>query len=173
MLDQVDQLWKVERLWQNRGDAHLQHGLRIDVQMRGENNDGNASEVAGFPEALEEVPAVDLGHRQIEQDHVRIVNLQRALALFAVAGEKDLKTMLSQRGGEHPAQRHVVIDDQHALPIDIADALAAGRVLRVDFVHDRSIVTTDETACRRLARIRRDRNPPSWSTETAGCAPWR
>ena len=48
MLDQVDQLREVERLRQDRRHAHLQHRLRIDVQVRGDDDDRDCAEEAGL-----------------------------------------------------------------------------------------------------------------------------
>ena len=38
----------------------LQDGLRIDVQVRGDDDDRDRAEVAGLLEALQEIPAVDV-----------------------------------------------------------------------------------------------------------------
>src|SRR5437660_6469560 len=88
MLDQVDQLREIERLRQDRRDAELQDGLRLDVQVRGENDDRERAEESGLFEALKKVPAVDAGHGQVEEDDVGTVNGQRAMAFIAVAGEQ-------------------------------------------------------------------------------------
>src|SRR5262245_27314850 len=108
--------------------------------MRGQHNDRDASEVSGFLQALEEIPAVDLRHRQIEKDDVGMMNLQRPLPLLAIAGQENLKTVLAKCGGEHPPQRHVVIDDQNALAIDVADALSSRCILHVGFAHEEASI---------------------------------
>ena len=56
------------------------------------------------------------------------------------AGQKDLKPVLSKGGCQHAAQRHVIVDDQNSLAIDIVDALAA--VLRTHF-HENPILPVD------------------------------
>ena len=52
----------------------LQDGLRLDVQMRGENDDRSGAEVAGLFQTLQKIPAVDAGHGQIEEDDVGLVD---------------------------------------------------------------------------------------------------
>ena len=125
MLDQIDQLRKVERLRQNCRDAHLQHRLRLDAQMRGNDDDRNAADLSGLLKPLQKIPAVDARHREIEQDDVRIVQVDGALPLFAVARQKHLKSVLSQRRRKHSAERQIVVDHQNALAIDIGDPLVA------------------------------------------------
>src|SRR4051794_9482487 len=148
MLDQVDQLREIERLRQNRRGPKLQDGLRIHVQVRGEDNDRTRAEKAGFSEALQEVPAVDAGHGQVEEDDVRTMDRERAMPFAAVAGEQHLKTGLAQRGGKHPAQRQVVIDDEDAFAVDARDSFRAGGAVILKIVHAAlasAILATAET----------------------------
>src|SRR4051812_32584171 len=105
MLDQIDQLREVERLRQKRGDAELQDGLRVHVQMCGKNDDRTRAEETGLFQALQKIPTVDARHREIEEDDVGTMDRQRAMSFAAVAGEQHLKTGLTQRSREHAAQR--------------------------------------------------------------------
>src|SRR6266571_1760263 len=100
-----------------------------------------------------------------------MMDLERALTLFAVTGEQNLESMLAQRGGEHPAQRHVVIDHQHPLAINVTDALFSDWILRVDFVHEEPNSSRRlRPTCRRLAKIRTGPNRPSCSRAPVECA---
>src|SRR5713226_7676195 len=108
VLDQVDQLRKIEGLREDGGYAHLQHRLRLDSQMRRHHDDRNAAQVTSFLETLEKVPAVDFRHREVEQDDVRMMDVESALPFLAVAGQQDLKAVLAQRRRQHSAQRQIV-----------------------------------------------------------------
>ena len=109
--------------------------------MRGDDDDRDLAEVACFLETLEKVPAVDVGHGEIEKHDVRMMNVQRALSFGAVAGEKNLESMLAQRRREHAAKRKIVIDDEHALLLDVCDPLRSRIVPRLQLVHRRSNCT--------------------------------
>src|SRR3954470_7012580 len=135
MLDQVDQLREIERLRQNRRGPKLQYGLRIHVQVRGENDDRTRAEEAGLSQALQEVPAVDAGHGQVEEDDVGTLYRERGMPFAAVAGEQHLKTGLAQRGGKHSAQRQIVIDDEDAFAVDARGSLRAGGAVTLKIVH--------------------------------------
>ena len=81
--------------------------------------------MAGFLEALQEIPSVHARHGQIEQDDVRMMQVQRALSFLTVARQQYLKTVLSERGRQHSPQRQIVVDHEDAFAIDIGDALTS------------------------------------------------
>ena len=66
----------------------------------------------------------------------------------AVAGEQHLKSGLAQRGGEHAAQRQIVVDDEDPFPIDIGDSFFAAAALILNLIHAAlalAILATAET----------------------------
>ena len=95
-------------------------------QMRRDDDDLHLGELTGLLQALEKIPAVDVRHGQVEENDVGIVDVQRALAFGTIARQQNLKPVLPQRRREHAAHRQVVVDDEHALAIDVGDAAWSG-----------------------------------------------
>src|SRR3954451_12678444 len=177
MLDQVDQLREIERLRQNRRGPELQDGLRIHVQVRREDDDRTRAEKAGLSQALQEVPAVDAGHCQVEENDVGTMDRERAMPFAAVAGEQHLKTGLAQRGGKHSTQRQIVIDDQDAFAVDARGSLRAGVAVILKIVHAAlapAILATAETDMQNAGHsAKKDRCRRTCSRAARSCARWR
>ena len=117
--------------------------------MRGDDDDRHLAAAPALLHALQKIPPVDLGHGQVEQHDVGIVQHEGAVALAAVAGQEDLVAVLPQRRGEHAAQREVVVDDEDALLLDVGNPLRRVTALRLDLTH-----STGRHSCRTRAQNR-------------------
>ena len=94
------------------------------------------------------------------------MNRQGALAFRAIAREQDLKPMLAQCGGEHAAERKVVIDDEARFRS--TSAMRFSLWLFWSRFRQRS---TDENACRSCAAHKRSLSTQC-NTDLPACAPW-
>ena len=102
MLDEIDQLREIERLWQNRGDTELQDRLRVDVQVRGENDDRNRG-IRTF-KFLNQPNRISVWQRVIQDRQIRPRSLPKPLGIGAGTAGGDFHSarlkQFSHRGQE-------------------------------------------------------------------------
>src|SRR5579883_129934 len=100
--------------------------LRLDG-VRRQHHDGGA--LARGADALRHLPAVHVGHRDIEQDQVRPQPRDERQALAPARRGRDVEAERSEQLADEIALHLVVVDDQHGLrrPVIAAHPLLHGR----------------------------------------------
>ena len=111
-LNARDELLLAERLHEVVVCARLKaaHALEL-VAAGGEHQDRDVGHVA---DPLQHVPAVELGHRDVEDDEVGPPRVELAQAVAAVLGLLDLRPAAFEERPHEAADVVVVVDDEHS-----------------------------------------------------------
>ena len=108
-----DELARVERLRHVVVGADLEADDLVDVLVaRGQHQH---RQVAGLPDALADLDAVDVGQHQVEDDERRLLRLDELQRLGAARGRADVVAGVLQVRGDERRDRRLVLDDQHRL----------------------------------------------------------
>src|SRR6266545_1678298 len=114
-VDRLEQLPQVDRLHEIVVVQALAVGEPVRVDgVRGQNHNGGAlrQHAAQAPRGL---PAIHLGHRDVEKDQVGLVALRRQEAVVPAGGGLDVKTQRCQQILDERSLDLVIVDHQYAL----------------------------------------------------------
>ena len=111
-----------------RSRLQAAHLLQLG-RPRGQHDHGNVAHVSN---ALERLPAVELGHRDVEEDEIWRRRVERTQALPAVGTLQDLVARPLEELANEATDIGVVVDDEHASSLhtrSIPDVAEIGRSL--------------------------------------------